>query len=68
MSITQEQIENAADALRRFEQKGKRLNNFDSLPRATKKKWCQKVLIVLDGLDVTSPSPTANIRGTTDDH
>lgn len=36
-------IEAWADALRRLEQSGKRLNEWSALPNATKKKWIAKV-------------------------
>lgn len=35
-------LEGAADQLRRLEQGGKRLNDWSMLPKATKRKWCDK--------------------------
>lgn len=44
--FSDQQIDAAADALRRHEQAGKRLNDWDTLPAATKRKWRDKVLTV----------------------
>lgn len=44
---TPEQIDQAADALRRYEQKGKKLNDWICLSKATKEKWRAKVRIVI---------------------
>ncbi len=47
--------ESAADALRRHEQSGKRLNDWDRISSAQKKKWLAKVMVVLDALGFLTP-------------
>ena len=46
-----DKLDKGADALRRYEQSGKRLNDWESLPRSTKEKWREKVRIVLSGME-----------------
>lgn len=40
--ISSTALEEAADRLRWLEQGGKRLNDWSTLPKATKRKWCDK--------------------------
>jgi hypothetical protein len=63
MTLSPRAIEVGADALRRLEQSGKRLNEWSSLPNATKKKWRTKVETVLtaiaaEGLVLVPKEPT----------
>lgn len=50
MAHTEDELDCGADALRRFEQGGKNLNLWDQLPNATRKKWREKVKVVLDAM------------------
>lgn len=45
--FSSEQIDAGAEALRQYEQAGKRLNSWESLPTGTKRKWREKSKIVL---------------------
>ena len=51
---TTEQVDRAADALRRFEQGGKRLNDWASLPKSTKEKWRKKVMVMIKAMESTN--------------
>ncbi len=51
MSINQDQIDCGADALRRLEQGGKMLRNWNDLPRAVRNKWRAKAVAVLDAVN-----------------
>lgn len=51
MSFTPDEIDSGADALRRYEQGGKMLRMWDDLPTATKKKWREKVGVVLSAVE-----------------
>lgn len=42
-TLDEHRVEAVADTLRRLEQGGKRLNDWKNLPKATKRKWCDKV-------------------------
>lgn len=54
-SVTmQKQIDAAADALRRFEQSSKRLNDWRSLPKSTKEKWREKVRVMTTAMEVAN--------------
>ena len=44
---TDEMIDAGAKALREFEQAGKRLNPWPLVPKAQKRKWYEKVEVVL---------------------
>ncbi len=48
--ITQDELEAAADALRRLEQAGKRLRDWRDLPKATQAKWTLKALCVIEAI------------------
>lgn len=50
MAINQDQIDCGADALRRYEQGGKMLRDWDDLPTSTKKKWREKAQLVMDAI------------------
>lgn len=50
MIPTQDELDCAADALRRFEQGGKNLNLWGQLPNSTRKKWLEKVAVVLGAM------------------
>lgn len=55
IDFTQDELECAADALRRFEQGGKQpagmeLRLWADLPNATKKKWLHKVDVVVGAI------------------
>lgn len=43
-------IDDAADALRKHEQKGKQLNKWEQLPNSTKRKWTDKIRVVINAL------------------
>jgi hypothetical protein len=49
--MTQTTKEKAADALRRYEQSGKNLNDWKTLPNSTKKKWIERVDVVLSAME-----------------
>lgn len=51
MSFTPDELDCGADALRRYEQGGKRLRLWDELPNSTKKKWRNKAAIVLAAVE-----------------
>ena len=51
MSFTPDEIDCGADALRRYEQGGKMLREWSDLPAATKKKWREKVSVVLSAVE-----------------
>lgn len=48
MTFTEKQIDAGGEALRQFEQAGKNLNFWATLPNSTKRKWRDKALIVLN--------------------
>lgn len=48
--MNQDEIDAGADALRRFEQGGKRLRLWDQLPNGVKNRWREKANIVLDAI------------------
>ena len=47
MTLSPQRLDKAAEALRQLEQGGKKLNGGDTLPKATKKKWCDKASVVV---------------------
>ena len=50
-NYTIEQLDAGADALRRHEQSGKRLNDWSTLPRGTKEKWREKVRVAVSAME-----------------
>jgi hypothetical protein len=57
MTTIRQQVcrEDAADSLRRYEQSGKRLKDWDNISSAQKKKWLAKVLVVMGALGILTP-------------
>ena len=51
MSFTPDEIDCGADALRRYEQGGRMLRNWSDLPNGTRKKWREKVGVVLAAIE-----------------
>lgn len=51
MSFSPDEIDCGADALRRYEQGGKMLRDWRDLPSGTKKKWREKVGVVLSAVE-----------------
>lgn len=49
MQDIKKKLDSGADALRRLQQASKRLNDWDSLPKATKNKWRNYAVVVLVG-------------------
>lgn len=49
--FTQKQIERGADALRRHEMSGRKLNDWNSISAAQRKKWIEKAKVVMEGFD-----------------
>ncbi len=51
MKCSEDELDCGADALRRYEQGGKNLNLWEQLPNSTKKKWRDKVNVVLNAIE-----------------
>lgn len=49
-------IERAADALRRYEMKGRLLLDWDKISSAQRMKWCEKAKVALDAAAKTLTS------------
>jgi hypothetical protein len=48
-TLSPQRLEKAAEALRELEQGVSKLNGWDTLTEATKKKWCDKASVVVFG-------------------
>jgi len=51
ITLTDDEIDAGADALRRFEIQGMRLNDWNMLPNSTRKKWREKVRLIWSAIN-----------------